>query len=128
MNLASVPEKTGHALRITPTGFHAPVADKLPEVVERLVANLRPKRIILFGSYAYGKPTPDSDVDLLVILETDASTTERYLAVSGLLYPRPFPVDILVRTPHEIDEALHTGDFFIQEIITQGRVLYERSN
>lgn len=128
MNLASVSEKTGHALRITPTGFLAPVADKLPEVVERLVTRLHPNKIILFGSYAYGKSTPDSDVDLLVILETDASATERYLAVSRLLYPRPFPVDILVRTPREIKEALHTGDFFIHEIVFQGRVLYERSN
>ncbi len=128
MNLVSVPEKTGHALRITPTGFLAPVADKLPEVVERLVTRLHPNKIILFGSYAYGKPTPDSDVDLLVILETDASATERYLAVSRLLYPRPFPVDILVRTPREIKEALRTGDFFIHEIVSQGRVLYERSN
>lgn len=75
-----------------------------------------------------GRPTPDSDVDLLVILETDASTTERYLAVSRLLYPRPFPVDILVRTPREIEQALKAGDFFIREIVSQGRVLYERSN
>jgi uncharacterized protein len=113
---------------VTPTGFHTPVADKLPEVVERLAAKLRPERIILFGSYAYGSPTPDSDVDLLVILETDASSMERYLAVSRLLYPRPFPVDILVRTPHEIEQALQTGDFFIKQIISQGRVLYERTN
>ncbi len=113
---------------VTPTGFHTPVADKLSEVVERLAAKLRPERIILFGSYAYGKPTPDSDVDLLVILETNASATERYLAVSSLLYPRPFPVDILVRTPGEIEQALHTGDFFIKQIVSQGRVLYERTN
>ena len=83
----------------------------------RLVSKLCPERIILFGSYAYGRPTPDSDVDLLVILETDASTTERYLAVSRLLYPRPFPVDILVRTPREIEQALKAGDFFIREIV-----------
>lgn len=113
---------------VIPTGFQTSVADELPEAVARLADRLRPEKIILFGSYAYGRPTPDSDVDLLVILETDASATERYLAVSRLLYPRPFPVDILVRTPEEIEQALDTGDFFVREITTQGRVLYERSN
>jgi uncharacterized protein len=128
MGVASVPETVGQVSRVTPTGFHTSVTDELPEVVKRLVSKLRPERIILFGSYAYGRSTPDSDVDLLVILETDASATERYLAVSRLLYPRPFPVDILVRTPHEIEQALKVGDFFIREIVSQGRVLYERSN
>lgn len=113
---------------VTPKGFHSSVADRLPEVVERLAAQLQPERVILFGSYAYGTPTPDSDVDLLVILDTHASTTERYLAVSRLLYPRPFPVDILVRTPEEIEQALRANDFFIREIVTHGRVLYERTN
>ncbi len=111
---------------VTPTGFRIPVSEALPAVVQRLIAALQPEKIILFGSYAYGKPTTDSDVDLLVILETVASSTERYLAVSRLLYPRPFPVDILVRTPREIKQALRKGDFFIQEIVSQGRVLYER--
>ncbi len=111
---------------MTPTGFRIPVAEALPAAVQRLVAALQPEKIILFGSYAYGKPTVDSDVDLLVILETVATSTERYLSVSRLLYPRPFPVDILVRTPREIEQALHKGDFFIREITTQGKVLYER--
>ncbi len=113
---------------ITPTGFRKSVAEMLPEVVDCLAANLHPEKIILFGSYAYGNPTPDSDVDLLVVLDTNASSTERYLVVSRLLYPRPFPVDILVRTPREIEHALRTGDFFMQEIVAQGRVLYERSH
>lgn len=113
---------------VTPTGFYPSVAERLPAVVRRLVARLHPERIILFGSYAYGNPTPDSDVDLLVILQGGASPTERYLMVSRELYPRPFPMDILVRTPEEIDFALRTGDFFIQEIIEQGRVLYERDH
>ena len=113
---------------VTPLGFCTSVADRLPEVVQRLVADLRPEKIILFGSYAYGNPTPDSDVDLLVILQTDKTSTERYLTVSRLLYPRPFPLDLLVRTPQEIEDALRTGDFFIQEIVAQGRVLYERDH
>ena len=86
-----------------------------------------PEQIVLFGSYAYGRPTPDSDVDLLVVMDTDAPATERFLAVSRLLRPRPFPVDILVRTPQEYRAALEKGDSFITEIMTQGKVLYERS-
>lgn len=102
------------------------VKEKLPHVVQRLVEALQPEKIVLFGSYAYGTPTPDSDVDLLVVMETCAPDKERYLSVCRLLRPRPFPVDILVRTPQEIARALEKGDFFIQEIVSQGKVLYER--
>jgi len=111
---------------ITPTGLPAPVSETLPKATPRLVEGLRPEKIILFGSYAYGSPTPDSDVDLLVVMETNLSSTQRFLAVSRLLSPRPFPIDILVKRPHEIKRALAAGDFFIKEIISQGKVLYER--
>lgn len=81
---------------------------------------------MLFGSYAYGTPTADSDVDLLVILDTDVPRRERAWLVSRLLIPRPFPVDLLVKTPDEIARALSGRDFFIQEIMARGKVLYER--
>lgn len=113
--------------RIAPTGFGAPVSQRLPEVVRRIVEALNPEKIILFGSYAHGNPTPDSDVDLLVIMETDLPVTERYLRVSNLLYPRPFPVDILVKTPQEVERAMSSADAFIREIVSKGCVLYERS-
>lgn len=104
----------------------AAIAEPLAAAVQRIVDQLKPEKIILFGSYAYGQPTPDSDVDLLVVMDTSASANERYLAVCRLLRPRPFAVDILVKTPREIQEALAKGDFFIQEIVSQGEVLYER--
>lgn len=111
---------------ITPIGSDAPVSETLPKAVRRIARELRPQKIILFGSYAYGNPTPDSDVDLLVVMKTKASRKERYLAVSRLLRPRPFAVDILVKTPQEIKTAIRDGDFFIEEIYTQGKVLYEQ--
>ncbi|MGB0383841.1 MAG: nucleotidyltransferase domain-containing protein [Ardenticatenaceae bacterium] len=111
---------------ITPTGLPAPVSETLPLATQRIVEGLQPEKIILFGSYAYGTPTPDSDVDLLVVMETNLSSTQRFLAVSRLLSPRPFPVDILVKRPNEIKHALAAGDFFIKEIISEGKVLYER--
>ena len=111
---------------VIPIGCERQVSETLPEAVARIVQELRPEKIILFGSYAYGTPTRDSDVDLLVIMQTQARGADRSWAVSRLLIPRPFPVDILVRTPQEIQSALERGDFFIREILANGRVLYER--
>jgi hypothetical protein len=67
-------------------------------------------------------------VELLVIMNTGDRPADRYLAVSRLIRPRPFPLDILVKTPDEISWALEKGDFFIREIVTQGQTLYERLN
>jgi predicted nucleotidyltransferase len=104
-----------------------PVTEEiLAEIVRCLVATLDPEKIILFGSYVYGSPSGDSDVDLLVILKTTARPADRYMAVSRTIRPRPFPLDILVKTPDEIAGALAKGDSFIQEIVTRGRVLYAR--
>jgi len=123
MKRAMLPIKT----KVHPIGF-PPVAETLPGAIERIVSELKPEKIILFGSYAYGNPTPDSDVDLLVIMKTKAREIDRYVAVSNLLYPRQFPVDILVKTPQEMEaEARKTGNFFMREILKKGRVLYERS-
>ncbi len=112
--------------KVQPVGF-PPVKETLPHAIEKIVRKLKPEKIILFGSYAHGNPTPDSDVDLLVILDTKKTRKERVVAVSLLLYPRLFPVDILVKTPQEIEEEIEHGNFFIREIMTKGKVLYERS-
>jgi len=117
-----------HLVPVVPTGFSGPVTEALPKAVRRIVEALQPEKIILFGSYAYGRPTTNSDVDLLIVMETSASASERYLAVSRLLRPRPFPVDILVKTPDEIRRALEAGDHFIHHIFSRGQVLYERHN
>ena len=91
-----------------------------------IAEEFKPDKIILFGSYAWGRPNADSDVDLLVIVDTQARPVDRYLCVSRLLRPRPFPLDLLVKTPDEIAQALDRDDTFIREIMAQGRVLYER--
>lgn len=104
------------------------IATELPRAVERIVNALHPEKIILFGSHAYGTPTWDSDVDLLVVMETKASRNERHWAVAQHMIPRIFALDLLVRTPSEIQSAVAKGDFFIEEIVTKGKVLYERPN
>jgi predicted nucleotidyltransferase len=111
---------------VVPTGCEQRVSDTLPIAVRRIAEELDPDKIILFGSFAYGTATPDSDVDLLVIMETNATSPERSWSVSRLLIPRPFPVDILVKTPAEIERALAKGDFFVREVLARGKVLYER--
>lgn len=109
---------------VAPRGF-PPVAETLPQVVERLVRELRPYKIILFGSYATGSPTPDSDVDLLIIMDTTLSAANRFVRVAQLLRPRLFPVDIIVKTPAEIEAALQHKDAFLVEVLENGKVLYE---
>ena len=88
-----------------------------------IAREFQPSRIVLFGSYAYGQPSADSDVDVLVILphqkRARPSLEIRRRVSAG------FPVDILVRAPEEIARRLREGDSFITEIMTKGRVVYE---
>ena len=112
---------------VTPIGSDAPVSKTLPLAVKKIAETLHPEKVILFGSYAYGNPTPDSDVDLLVVMKTNETSANRSWAVSRLMIPRPFPVDILVRTPKEIRQERTNGNFFVEEIVSRGKVLYERS-
>ena len=114
------------ALDVTPVGFSPVTREALDEIVERVSAELEPESIYLFGSYAAGTPTKDSDVDLLIVMETDARPADRYLAISRLIRPRPFPLDIIVKTPAEIARALENDDPFISTILDYGMVLYER--
>lgn len=83
-----------------------------------------PHRIVLFGSYAYGKPTEDSDVDLLVVMPFDRKQGRKSLEIRRHI-PVGFPLDLIVRTPEFIAQRLAWGDCFVREILSKGRVLYE---
>jgi uncharacterized protein len=124
---AQVPAVFKELPKVTPTGFTTPVAVTLPSALERLVAAADPVKVVLFGSYAYGQPTPDSDVDLLVVLDADLSVDDRYLLVSEALHPRPFPVDLIVLTPGELAERLDRGSQFVADILMRGVVLHQRA-
>ncbi len=101
---------------------------KIRQAAQKIAAAAHPEKIILFGSFAHGNPTPDSDVDLLVIMASAQDQRANAREISEILYPRPFPVDILVRTPAEIAQRLQWGDGFISDILAKGKVLYERSS
>ena len=93
----------------------------------RIVEQFNPQKIILFGSYAYGKPTGDSDVDMLVIMPFKGRGAHKATEILLAIDPR-FPIDLLVRTPQQIRTRIKLGDFFIREITQKGKVLYEASD
>jgi predicted nucleotidyltransferase len=95
-------------------------------LTKKIVKAIKPGQIVLFGSYAYGQPTPDSDVDLLIIWNTRKPAPLRYRAISDVIRPRPFPLDIIVRTPREIEMARKRIDPFLNEALRRGKVLYAR--
>jgi predicted nucleotidyltransferase len=96
------------------------------EVVTKIVENFHPEKIILFGSQVWGKPKDWSDIDILVIMNSNESSSRLAGKISTTAKPRYVPMDILVRTPDEIKRRIEIGDYFIQRILTKGRVLYER--
>ena len=85
------------------------------------------ERVILFGSYAQGKITADSDVDLLVIGPFRGRSVDKSVEIRMKLRPQ-FPVDILVRTTEKVRQRIKMGDCFMQEILEKGKVLYEADN
>ena len=91
---------------------------------QAVARKFRPQRIILFGSYAYGTPTDDSDVDLLVIMPFDRRKGRKSLEIRQAI-PSGFPMDLIVRTPEFIAQRLEWEDCFTQEILSKGTVLYE---
>ena len=110
----------------TIAGRHHIDTGQINENVQVIAKKYRPDKIVLFGSYAKGNPGPDSDVDLLVIMDTKQSTWDLAVEIS-LALKHSFPMDIIVRTPQEIDSRLQQGDFFIRSIMESGKVLYERA-
>jgi uncharacterized protein len=85
-----------------------------------------PEKIILFGSYAYGTPHNDSDVDILVVMPA-RNTIDMAVKIHLALLP-PFPMDLIVRTPAEMQWRLAEGESFLREIVGKGKVLYETDN
>lgn len=100
----------------------------ISDIVEKLKEGYQPEKIILFGSYAYGKPTEDSDIDMLIIKDTDKRRIDRWMEVRKLTRDpeRGIPFSPLVYTREEIEQRLKIGDFFMEEIMENGVVVYER--
>src|SRR6266542_2550793 len=100
---------------VRPVGF-PPVAKTLPGAIERIVSELKPEKIILFGSYAYGNPSPDSDVDLLVVMPFEGKNFKASFEIMKRIHPG-FPIDILARRPDDTERRYREGDPLIREAL-----------
>jgi predicted nucleotidyltransferase len=98
-----------------------------PELIERVVAYFRPRRIILFGSCARGDDGPDSDVDLLVILDDDAAPERRTLrAGQAARAGWPGPVDVIPVREHVFAAKAAVPGTLAYEAVREGVTIYER--
>jgi uncharacterized protein len=97
---------------------------EIQDFVDKVVAEFAPERVILFGSYARGDATPDSDVDLLVVMPTRKETIEQAVEIRQRIR-RSFPLDLIVKTPRDVVWRLSLQDCFLTTIMTEGKTLYE---
>ena len=100
--------------------------EAIKNIVQTLKYEYKPEKIILFGSYAYGKPNADSDIDLLIIKNTKRRPIDRWMEVKRILrdFSRILPVSPFVYTAAEIKERMAMKDFFLEEILKKGKVLH----
>ena len=92
--------------------------------VRKEVTQFHPEQMILFGSYARGTPTADSDVDLLVVMPHEGPPTAKAAEIRKRIRAG-FPMDLVIRSPAEVRRRLRMDDFFIREIVERGQKLYE---
>ena len=96
-------------------------------LAEQIFVLFHPQKIILFGSYAYGTPRPESDVDLLVVMDTQRSELEQAAVICRTI-PYRFGLDLVVYTPQHLAQRLDWGDSFLREIMQRGITLYESAH
>lgn len=99
----------------------------IQHLCDRIAQEFKPEKIILFGSQAYGQPTTDSDVDLLVVMPYEGSPFKQ----AGEILKRLkvwMPIDLIVRSSADIEQRLNIGDQFMRDILKRGKVMYESSH
>jgi predicted nucleotidyltransferase len=104
---------------------HIPMA-AIRRFARQIAEHFQPEKIILFGSYAYGTPHAESDVDLLVIMPA-YDVVNQSIRIS-MAFEHPFSLDLIVRTPKQIERGLREDNWFLREVIEKGKVLYEAPN
>src|SRR5712692_1851324 len=94
------------------------------QLCKRIAQEFKPEKIILFGSHAYGQPTPESDLDLMVVMQFEGDPLEQAVTMLNRLNML-IPIDLLVRTPEQVQQRLEMGDSFMRDIIERGKGMYE---
>ncbi|MBI3270473.1 MAG: nucleotidyltransferase domain-containing protein [Planctomycetes bacterium] len=117
----AIPRETPLPATLTRVGDRFPRSSIL-ELADAIAAQFKPQRIILFGSYAYGQPDAGSDIDLLVVMRTRNEVAQAIAIREAVEHP--FPLDLVVRTPHHLKQRLAMGDWFLREVMDRGEVLY----
>jgi predicted nucleotidyltransferase len=116
------------------TAVKVPTVDKrkripqkaIDQVVKQIVEKFKPQKIILFGSYARGNPHPESDVDMLVVMDTPLREVKQSLEIHHHLDVM-FGLDLVVYTPGHLQQRVDMCDWFVRDILEEGKVLYESS-
>ena len=99
--------------------------EDIRQYARAIVRTFNPERVVLFGSYAEGHPTDDSDVDILVVMPHEGRDVEQAFEIRRTI-PRTFPLDLVVRTPEGVRHRLRQNDTFLTSIWRTGKTLYER--
>lgn len=100
--------------------------EEIKEISNKIIDNYNPEKIILFGSYAWGIPGPDSDVDLFIIKNDNKPSLEMMREVNRIFAERNFALDVLVYTPDQLKRRSEIGDPFLKKIVDSGKILYEK--
>lgn len=100
--------------------------EAVDRMVETIASRFHPDKIILFGSYANGTPTRDSDVDLLVVMRVEGSKRQKASEIDLALADRTLPLDVIVVTPDEVEKYRNTIGALIYPALKEGKVVYER--
>ena len=107
--------------------MYSEIQEILDEVKRRIVPRFHPQRIILFGSYAGGRPGPDSDLDLLIVIEVEGSTRQKANEIDMLMADRSIPMDFIVLTPEQYERQKNIAGTIARQIEREGKVIYERA-
>lgn len=100
--------------------------EQIEKILKRIVNRYKPDKVVLFGSYAHGNPTEDSDLDLLVVRSSNLPRYKRAREIRKYLWGiTDVPKDIIVYTPEEIDDWKGVEEAFITNIMKKGKILYE---
>ena len=100
----------------------------IDDVIRQIADKFKPEKIILFGSYARGNPRPESDVDLLIVMDTPLREVQQEILIQKNLEMDLFGLDLIVQTPRKLQERVALGDSFLREILRDGIIVYEATD